>query len=377
MEPKLAPSRARRGSRTRIAATVAVAALALTGCGGIQGGGGESGTLSLQFNSFLGPSTPQALAIDSIFTQVEEGSEGSVAIERFWGGALVAGPDTLGAVAQDRVDIGHMTVLYNPAELPLSQVIGIPFVTQDNSNVASIFTELYETNDAYRAEWESQGVVPIYFIGVPASAVGGPTPITGPEWFAGKDIRSTGYVAAALQQLGANPVALQSTEVYEAIQRGTVDGWANNILDTAIGDQSLQEVAPWVADAGTGLYTVNALVMSTSQWESLTDEQRTLFEDLRDTLNDEALSELEVLDDAACDLLIEAGGGATEWDAEQVQAWSDIVGDSALDSWRSDVTSAGVDADAFYDQYMQLIEEQTDPDFVDGISRCAERSPQP
>lgn len=360
-----------RALRRTLAASAVVSGLVLAGCSGVQGSDSDT-ALELQFNSFLGPGTPQAIGMQWLWDEVEEQSEGSMSIEQFWGGALVNGPDTLEAVAQGRVDLGHMTVLYNPSQLPLSQAIAIPFVTDDVSNVAAIFRELYETNDEYHAEWDAQGVVPLFFLGVPASAIGGKTEITGPEWIAGKSIRSTGYLADAVQALDGTPVALQATDVYEAIQRGTADGWTNNILDTAIGDQSLDEVAPWVADAGTGLYTVNAVVVSKTRYESFTDEQKMMFADIAEGLDDHALDALDEADNSACEKLIAAGGGATAWTPEQIESWKSLVGDSALESWKSDVQSAGGDPEGFYDAYSTLIQERTSPDFVNGIERCVE-----
>lgn len=362
-----------RARLAKVAATVAATALLATGCAGVQETGGEQ--LNLQFNSFLGPTTPQAKAMQWAWAELAERSNGTINVEEFWAGALVNGPDTMSAVAEGRIDLGHMTVLYNPAQLPLSQVIAIPFVTDDVSKVAEIYTELYENNADYKAEWDKQGVVPVMFLGVPAGAVGGKDKIEGPEFFKGKNVRSSGYVAQGLQLLGANPVALQSPEVYEAIQRGTVEAWANNILDTAIGDQSLHEVAPWVADAGLGLYTVNAVLISKTRWESMTDEQRKLVKEIAAEAATMAVNELASFDDAACEKLLSVGGGATKWSDDKVKQWSDLVGTSALDAWKKDVQAAGVDPEGFYADYMAAVEKaNAGSTYVNGIARCAEKT---
>src|SRR5690606_3702872 len=111
------------------AALAAVAGLLLAGCASNDGGNnnGENGNggevVRLQFNSYLGNTTPQAQAIENFLSSVEERSNGTIEIERFWEGALLDGPSTLSGIASGRADIGHVATIYNPSELPLTQVV--------------------------------------------------------------------------------------------------------------------------------------------------------------------------------------------------------------------------------------------------------------
>src|SRR5690606_15512790 len=131
-------------------------------------------------------------------------------------------------------------------------------------------------------------------------------------WLAGKTLRASGYIAEALQKAGGNAVGLPVVDVYEAIQRGTIDGYTNMILDT-VPVLSLQEVSPWIAETGLGLYTVNTLSINKNKWDSLSDEHKQIFEDVADRWQEYYLDQLTEVEDAACQLLIENGGGSTVW----------------------------------------------------------------
>src|SRR5690606_22954369 len=233
--------------------------------------GSPQETIKLQFSSFLGPSIPQSVAIEWMFDQIEERTNGAIEIERFWEGALLEGPATLQGVADNRADLAYTTASYNPSQLPLTMVISVPFITQDVPALQHTYTELYETNADFKAEWDATGVMPLVFIGVPPVATAATTEITGPDWFNGKSIRATGYTGNAIQAMGGNPVALGIAEVYESVQRGLIDGYTSNTFDN-IPPLSLEEVAPYITDIGLGAYTVNSIIMHPDAWAEIPEE---------------------------------------------------------------------------------------------------------
>src|SRR5690606_1492628 len=74
-------------------------------------------------------------------------------------------------------------------------------------------------------------------------------------------------------------------------------------------------------------------------------------------------------------LLIENGGGSTVWSDADIQQWKELVGDDALNKWKSDAQASGADVDAFYDEYISLVQGY-EGDYVNGMVRCADTTAQ-
>ncbi|MGH8869165.1 MAG: TRAP transporter substrate-binding protein [Actinomycetes bacterium] len=88
-------------------------------------------------------------------------------------------------------------------------------------------------------------------------------PVRTPDDLKGLRIRTAGDVeGATVKAYGASPVAMSSAEVYQALQRGTVDGMIA-YMGTVIG-RSLQDVIKYGTIAPFGDYSIDAVV--TTEW---------------------------------------------------------------------------------------------------------------
>jgi TRAP-type C4-dicarboxylate transport system substrate-binding protein len=338
-------------------------------------GAGDSGLPStkLQLAVFNSPQTPYGEAVQWFIDEAAVRSDGAIAIRPFWDGALLAGPDVLTGLSEGRADLGFSSQLYSPAELPLSQVTTVPFQTSDVVGVQNAFKELYESNEDYQAEWSRHNVTPLSVQGVAPMLLAGAEAPSGVDWLEGRQVRASGYAANAIQKAGGNAVALVVSEIYEAAQRGMIDGVASQNLGT-VPSLSLQELMPHLADPGTGVYTGTYLAANSAKWKSLDPGVRDVLETLSAEFNDRYLDAVKSYDVKACDAFLEAGGSVTIWDESETERWSSLVGDELLNEWKASASRTGADADAFYEQYKQLLSVKYESDYVDGMSACAERS---
>ncbi|WP_353987544.1 TRAP transporter substrate-binding protein DctP [Ruicaihuangia caeni] len=372
-----------RTHRTLAAIGGLVAATAmLAGCtsgagnGDANGDNGSTGeTVNLQLATYLGPAAPPAVAIQWAADELKERSNGEINIEIFFAEALLKGPDVIPGVAQNRADMGVATMSYNPGELPLTQAISVPFQNSDPAALTAAIDELFDNNEDFKAEWERTQTKQLSFIGGPTGIVSSSEEITGVDWFKGKNVRATSYTANALQAVGANPVGITLGEIYEGMERGTIDGYASMLMDT-ITSASLQEVSPFVVDTGIGTYAGNVVVINPTVWDGLSDEHKSLFEEVFAEFQDEYLSIFSGIEDETCDALIAEGGGTSVWPASETDKWKSAVGDSVLNDWKQKSASAGVGADAvdaFWEQYQDALEANQSADSKNGMERCAER----
>ena len=364
-----------RDKRFAPAAVLIPVALLLASCGGSGGAGDGGETFNLKFASYNVPTAAEAVTSKAWAEEVEEATDGRVTIEFFYQEALLSGAETLPGVADGRADMGYIAGAYYPAELPLSNIAGVPFITENAEAQGRAFADLYENNDALRDEWESLGVKVITWAPVPPNIVAMKQPAEGLDALRGKKIRGYGYVSEALEIAGASAVGISQSEVYEALQRGVLDGTSGASLDIA-ADRDYQEVAPHFIDVNFGNYAVTANIINLQTWERMPQDIQDAITEVSEDYMDQYLENLAELEVAACDELLEAGGDVTLLDESETRAWQEEAGPAIREVWARDVSSSKPDADtdAFFEDYTSTLEEyEAESDYESAMKRCAER----
>jgi TRAP-type C4-dicarboxylate transport system substrate-binding protein len=339
--------RARRGTAlptkwrfsSAILAMTVVAATA-AGCGTDSGGETASSNepTALKLAHYLGTSNATGKGLEWFIEEVEASSD-SIDIEPYWDGTLLAPDDTLQGIADGRTDIGFFASTYYPSQLPLTQFVSLPFVTDDVTSLAQAFNDVYETNDDLRAEYESQGVKVLTFVGIPPTIFAGREPLPDLAALRGKKIRATGYTADAFAAAGSDVLALAGTEIYESLERGLIDGYTSVNFATS-SSLSLHEVAPHVYDARIGSYGFGVIAINLSTWESLSEDQQAAVTEAAEQWNTE-YPKISAADDiTACDAILAAGGTVDVWPDSEIEAWRELVGTSLVEKWEDQAGDA-------------------------------------
>ena len=402
----------RRGA-TRLAASVLSLALLATACGGDDGGEDTTETeteteddgasdedmseddmseddasdedagasddvaaieeQTLQMASFLSPGTAQGQAITWWMEELTARTDGKVTVEPFWNAELLGPQEIKDGVRDGRVQLGNLTYAYTPSDFPLTQIVQVPFL--GNNIPAQVFAmnSLYDNNEAFRSEWEDQGIKVMSFVGIPAALTGAEEPVSTVDWYEGKTVRASGFFVQALEAVGSNPAALPVTDVYEALQRGAIVAYGGLILDV-ITPLGLHEVGPHVHEPGLGHYANSTWTMSLDTWNSLSPELQAIIEDLNGEFAEQLTAAYEETEDAACVTILDAGGSVTIFSDEEVQKWADAIGDSPLQDWVDLANSSGADdAAAMYDEFEGYFQEAATGEYADyesGMERC-------
>ena len=243
-------------TRRSIAGAVAVAALTLSGCaGGVSGagtGGGGAGEgfeygasqddvnaiiedldpITLNFQPVAGSPTSIASPAGTVMKElVEERSNGKIEIEMVWGQAIAGYDEIPDALADGRLDLSYAIPTYSPTEFPAINDLATTTALLPSSPFLgeflphAVYNDIGWSNESVLSTYEEKGVVPLTPL-IPSAgyyAFCGEPSISESDW-QGSQVR-IGSVAqsAMMQDLGASPVSMEHTEVFEALQRGTVD----------------------------------------------------------------------------------------------------------------------------------------------------------
>lgn len=288
-------------SRALLSVCAAAASLAvLAGCGGMVGSSESGGTadgfafgadqadvdaaiadldpITLKIQPYAAsPDAAAAVAEQSFMDAVEERSGGKITFDVAWGQSIAKYPEVDDALADGRLDIAYSVPIYFPAEYPLVDAYNkLSHYTSAAPLTGEAITQAQMSEAAWNdpgvlEEYTSKGLVPL-----------NPLVTSGNYWAAcnaegteaddwkGRQIRIGGSVQTPISEnIGASPVSMEYGEVFEALQRGTVD--CTFIQGMVAGSTGLLEVAPHVSTFGEERMTgaVTAGHVAGSRFESL------------------------------------------------------------------------------------------------------------
>ena len=386
---------------TRAITLLAILALVVTACG--DGGGSDETTTTegsaatteadsptttagepagdpvrLVYASFADAESPYSEAFKFIADEMNAQTNGRVTIEQFHDGSLCAFADIFDCIKDGRADFGLFLPVQQPSFFPFSSVGSVLFVSNDTKAHSDAFNEMAQSNEQFSAEWSAQDMQPLWFASIGPAVLGANEPVENIEWMENKSIRATGYFTQALNAVGANPVALSNAEVYEAIQRGTIDAFYASTLDGAALDNSHFEVTSHWQDPGAGEYITIVTATSQAALDKLTAEEQDLLFELANQVRDEFFDNYYLpMMDVACDNAINGGlESLTIWPEEEAQRFADAAADAVKDQWIADTEAGGAEGAAeFFDEFVATVrdKEATSTFGQTATERCAAR----
>jgi TRAP-type C4-dicarboxylate transport system substrate-binding protein len=339
----------------------ATGAVAASAAGPSNGSGarsvsGEIEEIELTMASFLSPTTAQGAAITWWIDELAARTDGRVTVETFWDASLLGAQDIAAGVRDGRVALGNMTYAYTPNDFPLTSMVEIPFLGDNLAAQTLALNEVYAANEDFRNEWEGQGIKVLSFIGIPPALTGASEQVDSVEWYENKTVRASGFFVTAVEAAGGSAAPLPVNDVYEAMQRGTIDAYGGLILDV-IAPLRLYEVGDQIHDPGLGHYANSTWVMSLDQWEELSPELQAIIEELNAEFPTQLVEQYQTVSAAACETILDAGGSVLIFGDDQVDVWRELVGDEPLTNWIAKAEDAGVaDAQALYDSYVSAFQ---------------------
>jgi len=178
--------------------------------------------LVLKFASWTPPQVNFGRAGVWIVQEMERRSQGRIKIEYYWSSSLIPAQQLIDALQKGVSDISFINPAYQPGKLPLLSVISI--AVGDVCPSSKALQELMQMPEI-KAELDSLNM----------RYLGPLTNNTYGVWSRRKQVRNLGDLkglklravgnhANLLHALGGVPVSLGATEIYQAIEKGTLDG---------------------------------------------------------------------------------------------------------------------------------------------------------
>ena len=255
--------RLHRGAAT---ALVAVSASALTACAVAQ-----DGEYVLHYTTYSSPTSDQSLTAQRWAEEVEELTDGGVRVQFHYSQSLVGADESVQATLDGRADLAQVGSIYAASDLSMFTVIELPFETNNPEVQMTAIERLYNENDTYRDDFDRQGVHLLFPLPLGINLVGLKEPAPRPQDLAGRSIRSGGLTSEALLAVGANPVAMTATDIYESMERGVVDGYTALAIAN-LPTFGLSTTTPYLVDPGIGTYSSSIVVINSELLASMPQE---------------------------------------------------------------------------------------------------------
>jgi TRAP-type C4-dicarboxylate transport system substrate-binding protein len=236
-----------------------LAGLGLSGCAAAQAAGQRSITTATYIPASYDDLYP---GIQTFMDTLAAQSGGAMICDMFDSGALLGAEQLLPGLLLGAADVMFQTSSYVSSTYPILGAMELPFGTEDYAKQRRALDPAGPLMEVINTGLAPQGV----------RLLGGmPTtfeylwtidrPILKPEDARGLRIRVAGEIEGeTVKALGGAPVSMGSAEVYEALERGTIDGMMSYV--GTVVSRDLQEIIRYGTVAHFGAYTVDAYCRS-------------------------------------------------------------------------------------------------------------------
>lgn len=200
---------------------------------------GAAHAQELRYANWAAPMhTITASQIDPMAEALSAGTGGAVTLRAYHGGELGAGPqDQFVRVVQGTADLGWGLPGYTSSQFPLTMMLEAPGALPLDEPVHAAFSR---AADAVEGEFPMTEVLS-FWGSEPNILMMRDREIHAPGDLAGLKIRVAGAIAAdAVAALGATPVQIPMTQVYNGLQTGLIDGLVSG--GSVLQDFRLDEV---------------------------------------------------------------------------------------------------------------------------------------
>ena len=208
--------------------------------------------------------------------EIEKRTHGQVKIDFYPGCTLTKPAQVYDGVVTDRSDIGQSCLIYTRGRFPLMSFIHLPWGNPSGEFATAIINEVYQK---FKPKELSDVKVLYLHAHGPGLIHTRKKPIFKLADFRGLKIRTPGAVSEMIKALGAIPVSMPMPEVYQALQRGVVDG-AVYPEETNKG-WKMAEVTHYTIACYPIAYSVGFfVVMNKQKWNELPDNIKKIIDEV-------------------------------------------------------------------------------------------------
>lgn len=285
--------------------------------------------------------------------RVEAESGGRIAIQRFPSMQLGGAPaDLYDQAASGVVDIVWTAAGYTPGRFPKTEVLELPFMTQNAAAASHAFWTL--ADESMQDDFAQVKLLGTWVHG--PGVLHTADPVATPDDLRGMKLRGPSRpIVQLLEQVGATPVGMPLGQVPEAVSRGVIDG-AVMPWEVAPSIRMHELVENHTEFEGAMIYTLAfVLVMNTDRYNALPDDLKAVIDAASGLEFSVTAGRVQQSYDAPGRAIAEETGNTIITIPEsEVALWRDLSA-PVYDRWIADMAGRGIDGQALIDRARVLM----------------------
>jgi TRAP-type transport system periplasmic protein len=340
-----------------MAVAVAAGALLTAGCSADPGDDtadaadpeGFGSEVTLTFGHPFPPTDPiQVNVWEPWVEEIREASDGTINIEIHAGGALGPPPQVYENVVSGAQDVGWTLPGYTPGRFPITQIIEAPFAFPNAVEGTEVAWELWEEFEEFQGEYDDVKMLALWAMDT-GDLFTRDRAVRTLEDLAGLTIRSPAPLQSqALEAMGAAAVGMPAPDIYDAVERGVIDGYKLANSATRVFDLGPTTSYRTVCNCYTGAFV---LVMNPQAWDQLSPAQQQVMDEHsgRDLAIRVATEHVAMADEVADIYWPEHGVETIELSAQEFARWREAV-QPVYEQWIAERESDGVPGQQMFDR---------------------------
>lgn len=288
--------------------------------------------------------------------ELEERSGGRIKVQHFPAEQIAKAAGLLDAVRNRVTDIALVGVVYNTDKLPLTSGAELPGLYND-SVMASRAFDAFLKEDLTEREYLPLGIRPLWGTVTPPYQMmfSEVEAITDMSEMKGKKMRVAGATGELIAQaLGAVPVKVPASDLYLALQRGTVNGAIYN--PPSVFGYKIEEVLSSVSNNATLGSVAFALLVNEDVWNGLSEEDRALIAETASDVREDFSRLYEEDFQKSYETLAGMGVNIFSLPPEAESQMTEMLG-SVIDTWVQQVSARGLPAQEMLDKFTARLGE--------------------
>lgn len=246
---------------------------------------------------------------------------------------------------------------YHPDKHPAYTGLDLPFLPLPSFDVQWAVHDAYHKHpyiikemEKWNAMFYSSNLLPQY------EFIGKGKPPKHIDDFKGMRVRAIGGIGAAMKNIGAVPTSMPATEVYTAMERGTVDG-ASFPSTYAHGSYKTYEVGDWfTVNLAPGTQACPTLI-NKDAWAKLPPQYKKLVEEIRPKVKENLKAAYQKADDKNIPLFKRKLTFVTYSEAE-LDEFRRIGAKPVWDAWIKEMSAKGIPAQELFDLIMTTAKKE-------------------
>ncbi|MCG6877771.1 MAG: TRAP transporter substrate-binding protein [Deltaproteobacteria bacterium] len=293
--------------------------------------------ITLTYSNFFPPTHVQSKLAAAWCKEVEKRTNGQVKVQYFPGQTLTKAKQNYDGVVQGMSDIGFCLFAYTRGRFPVMEVVDLPLGYPSGVVATKVANDVY--NKFKPKELDDVEVMYLHAHG-PGLLFTRKKEVKTMEDLKGVKIRSHGTSAKVVEALGGTPVAMPMPELYQALQKGVVDGGLYP-MEVNKGWKMAEVIDYCTLDLPIAYTSTFYVVMNKDKWNSLPKDVQATIRQINQEWVAKHGKAWDESDAAGKAYFLEKGGKIFTLSPEEGEKWKKAVA-PVIDEYAADVEKKGL-----------------------------------